>query len=421
MVGNTYELMSIGSQPIPLEFLAVSTLGTPQELSRMTTTLKRISCVIRTPSVEADQGSPGWIQRVQKQQEVMQNRLHTFNSQHLSLGGEAVSCVVPFDQGRNIVYGATDGVYLLDVTKPHNQPSRILALSDVTQVDDLEECQILIVLSGGQVLAFPLDVLDLKDPIAALERVKRVASQVSFFKAGTCLGRTMLCTVESSLLSSTIKIFEPVSDKTTEFAKFRRRLQGGQHGGNDGLAMPIKGFRVARRANAVMFLKTRICLSCTDDFKIVDIESLDNQPLLAPSDQSLDFVRGRKALQAIALYRVGDNFLVCYDEFAFYVNRTGCRSNKHFLVFWEGTPTAFATALQYPYILAFDPTFVEIWHVETGRIVQVIQGSNIRCLFTADTPPSLKIDPANPSAGRSEMLIVSDERVMKLRVSAETL
>jgi hypothetical protein len=38
-------------------------------------------------------------------------------------------------------------------------------------------------------------------------------------------------------------------------------------------------------------------------------------------------------------------------------------------------------------VLAFEPTFVEIRHVETGLMSQVIQGNNLRLLF-ADTPPS---------------------------------
>jgi hypothetical protein len=44
-------------------------------------------------------------------------------------------------------------------------------------------------------------------------------------------------------------------------------------------------------------------------------------------------------------------------------------------------------ALHYPYVLAFEPTFVEIRHVETGSMAQIIQGNNLRLLF-ADMPPS---------------------------------
>lgn len=45
-------------------------------------------------------------------------------------------------------------------------------------------------------------------------------------------------------------------------------------------------------------------------------------------------------------------------------------------------------ALHEPYVLAFEPSFVEIRHIETGLMSQVIQGSNLRLLF-ADTPPSV--------------------------------
>ena len=55
------------------------------------------------------------------------------------------------------------------------------------------------------------------------------------------------------------------------------------------------------------------------------------------------------------------------------------------MVYWEGHPRSFA--LHYPYVLAFEPTFVEVRHVETGQMTQIIQGNNLRLLF-ADTPPS---------------------------------
>jgi hypothetical protein len=51
-------------------------------------------------------------------------------------------------------------------------------------------------------------------------------------------------------------------------------------------------------------------------------------------------------------------------------------------------------------VLAFEPTFVEIRNVETGSMSQVIQGNNLRCLFT-DTPPSLQ--QAYPRMSRSSL------------------
>ena len=50
------------------------------------------------------------------------------------------------------------------------------------------------------------------------------------------------------------------------------------------------------------------------------------------------------------------------------------------------TPLMRHRAFQYPYVLAFEPTF---GNVEAGSMSQVIQGNHLRCLFT-DTPPSLQ-------------------------------
>lgn len=54
-------------------------------------------------------------------------------------------------------------------------------------------------------------------------------------------------------------------------------------------------------------------MGCTNGFEIVDLETLDTQGLLDPSDQSLDFVRKREGLRPLAIYRIDSEFLLCYD------------------------------------------------------------------------------------------------------------
>lgn len=129
------------------------------------------------------------------------------------------------------------------------------------------------------------------------------------------------------------------------------------------------------------------------------------------------------------------------------------------------TNEAVLLALHEPYVLAFEPSFVEIRHIETGLMSQVIQGTNLRLLF-ADTPPSVtngaspmyphppqhagydynQYTPPNSAGyrapyvppygqpqhtpyptppprnmqgvGRDEILMVSDDRVLALRTAA---
>lgn len=105
-----------------------------------------------------------------------------------------------------------------------------------------------------------------------------------------------------------------------------------------------------------------MCVGCSRGFEIVDLETLDTQGLLDPNDESLEFVRKRDNLRPMAIYRIHNEFLLCYDgalpifllhladngtEFAFYVNKTGRRSRKDFMVHWEGTPTGFGECLRY--------------------------------------------------------------------------
>ena len=159
--------------------------------------------------------------------------------------------------GIRVVYGTDDGIYLSDLREANRDPVKVLALLDVSQVDVLEEYQLLIVLSGEssyvhvffmysitltaerQVITFPLDALDPMDPLSGLKRAKRISSHTSFFKAGVCLGKVLVCIVKSSPLSSTIKTLEPIDQNIRGRSKptFRKLLQGG----ND----TLKLFRVS--------------------------------------------------------------------------------------------------------------------------------------------------------------------------------
>ena len=61
-----------------------------------------------------------------------------------------------------------------------------------------------------------------------------------------------------------------------------------------------------------------MCVGCSRGFEIVDLESLDTQGLLDPNDESLEFVRKRENLRPMVIYRILNEFLLCYDgEFFF--------------------------------------------------------------------------------------------------------
>ncbi|KAK0548821.1 RHO1 GDP-GTP exchange protein 2 [Tilletia horrida] len=340
-----------------------------------------------------------WFEHIEARQEILRQRSNIFDiitlSENFFIGQNRVTCSVPFDFGRRIIYGTDDGVYLSDLRERARPPTKVLPLPFVTQVEVLEEYQILIVLAERQVHTFTLDALDPTDPLGSLKRGRRISQHTSFFRAGTCLGRTLVCTVKSSSLSSTIKTLEPIepSARRKQPKTFKAFLQGPQ----DTLKI-FKEFYIPTESSSIHFLKTKLCVGCTKGFEIVDLETLDTQGLLDPADSSLDFVQRRENVKPMAIYRIDKDFLLCYDEFAFYVNKNGWRSRNNWIVHWEGYPTSFA--LHMPYILAFEPKFIEVRHVDTGALHQVITGVNLRCLF-ADVPPQSNLSHSASTASIS--------------------
>jgi hypothetical protein len=72
---------------------------------------------------------------------------------------------------------------------------------------------------------------------------------------------------------------------------------------------------------------------------------------------------------------------LCHIEFGLWVDGDGKRSRttSGSTVEWEGT--AKRAAHHHPYVLLFDSRFIEIRNVETGRLVQIIPGNDIRCIW----------------------------------------
>jgi len=71
--------------------------------------------------------------------------------------------------------------------------------------------------------------------------------------------------------------------------------------------------------------------------------------------------------------------LTASTEFGIYVDKHGEPSRRIGTIEWEGT--AERVAWHAPYILLFDSRFIEIRHVETGRLVQIISGNDMRCIW----------------------------------------
>ncbi|KAF3917047.1 hypothetical protein ABW21_db0208163 [Orbilia brochopaga] len=330
-------------------------------------------------------GRRKWMEHIEAQQTILRDRSNIFTKTILSddffnFNTNKVNCLVPMDGGRKLVYGTDTGIYVSD-RRPNSTaqgvPRKVIDMVGVSQVDVLEEYQILLVLSDKTAYSFPIETItEPGDSAMASKRHKRIQGHVNFFKTGVCLGRVLVCCVKNSSMSATVKVYEPMDTlaKGRNKPAFRKLLAGGQ----DGLKL-FKEFYIPSEASSIHFLKSKLCVGCAKGFEVVSLETLDTQTLLDPADTSLDFVQRRENVKPIAIYRLnGGEFLLNYSDFSFFVNRNGWRARPDWQIQWEGSPTAFA--LQPPYILAFEPNFIEIRNMESGGMVTIITGKNLRML-----------------------------------------
>ena len=281
-------------------------------------------------------------------------------------------------------------------SKDNAAPKRVIDVPSVTQVDVLEEYQLLLVLSNRSLLSYQLGALDPNEPISS-KRAKKIQSHCNFFKTGICLGRHLVCCVKSSALSTTIKVYEP--NDAMSRTKKQKGLSKMFNAGQDELK-PFKEFYIPTESSSVHFLKSKLCVGCARGFEVVSLETLETQSLLDQADTSLDFVARKEGVKPIHIERLNGEFLLNYSEFSFFVNRNGWRARPEWRLDWEGTPQAFA--LSYPWILAFEPNFIELRHIE-NLAVHIVPHRNIRMLHSSTHEVGLPFSPSRMSVGTDDM------------------
>jgi hypothetical protein len=322
-----------------------------------------------------------WLEHIGEQQAILRARGNFYNNTILCsnffTSSNRVNCVAPFDGGRKLIYGTDSGIFVSDrrAKDAAAKPRRVLDVTNVTQIDVLEEYQLLLVLSAKNLLSFPLSALDPNEP-ALSKRPKKIQSHCNFFKTGICLGRHLVCCVKSSALTTTIKVFEP-NDAMSKAKKQKgfKMFNSGQ----DELKA-FKEFYIPTESTAIHFLKSKLCVASAKGFEVVSLETLESQSLLDQADTSLDFVARKENVRPIHIERLNGEFLLNYSEFSFFVNRNGWRARPDWRIDWEGLPQNFA--LSYPWILAFEPNFIEIRNIETNA-VHIVPAKNIRMLHTS--------------------------------------
>lgn len=303
------------------------------------------------------------------------------------LVSNTIHCSLVYDD--NVVLGTEQGVI---IGKP-NQIStfiKILETPKVTQLEILAEHSIILILHDKTLSSFPLDMVSSKRSMAsAFKGGKRLGTGVAYFKCGSQYDKEYVIVIKSKILSTYIKIFEHVGTeeakkKSKVFGAFSHRLNSANY---DTEFQLFKEVYVPSESLSIHLLKTKLCIGCIRGFELVDVLSLTTQALIDSADNSLNFIAAQSMVNPLGMFRIStDEFLLCYQEFGVYVHSDGTSARPELdsaHIIWSGTPTSFS--YDPPYVLAFEPYFLEVRMCETGELVQVLTYSHGKCTLSSDT------------------------------------
>ncbi|THH28375.1 hypothetical protein EUX98_g5825 [Antrodiella citrinella] len=310
-----------------------------------------------------------------------------------------VTCSVPFttSDGRGLVaIGCAEGVWI-GFRHDSRSMRRVLHLKMVTQCAMLEEFGIFLVLADKSLFAYHIEALVPSSPQSAhtsqTPQKLSGSKDVHFFSVGNLNNRTLVIYMKKKGMDSVFRVLEPVLGKINERTKapptFGSRF--GLRPQRSDWFRVYRDFFLPSESYDLIFLKAKIVILCTKGFEIMDLIDFKSVTIPLRDDPRLEKLAKRcESCRPMGMFRSSkDEFLLCYNEFGLYVDRHGepCRSIQ--TIEWEGT--AEHVAWHPPYVLLFDSRFIEIRHVETGRLAQIIPGNDMRCIWdgrgTTSMPP----------------------------------
>ncbi|KAF8548709.1 Dbl homology domain-containing protein [Imleria badia] len=306
-----------------------------------------------------------------------------------------VTCSVPFTttDGRALVaIGCAEGVWI-GFRHDSRSMRRVLHLKMVTQCAMLEDFGMFLVLADKASLspchcalfAYHIEALVPSSLQSAhtSQTPQRVngTRDVHFFSVGNQGGRTLVIYMKKKGLDSVFRVLEPVVEKINERSKapasFTSRF--GIRPARSEWFRLYREFFLPSESFDLVFLKAKIAILCTKGFEIMDLTDFKSVTIPLRDDGHERLAKRCESCKPMGMFRVENEFLLCYDEFGIYVNKHGAPSRSTGTIEWEGT--AERVAMHWPYILLFDSRFIEVRHVSTGLLAQIIPGNEIRCIW----------------------------------------
>ncbi|ORX55506.1 hypothetical protein BCR36DRAFT_403069 [Piromyces finnis] len=363
-----------------------------------------------------------WKDAIENQRSIVQEKMKIYDiislgtSSHFTVSNHA-NCALLFN--KNLVIGSDNGLYI-GPGDGNGQFEKVLSLPKINQIEILPDLEFFVILSDKSVYVYSSSILNRTD--STIENEKKLCSNVTFFKVGICLGRYLITCVKSSISSSTIRTFEYTHNQSSKNRRLMKLLKSNN---SKDRVKSFKEFYIQDECNSIYYLRSKICIAGSKTFQVIDMESLLTQDLIDFSDPSFDFMKRKDTvIKPISIFRtMNDCYILCFSNFALFINRLGRRARPNKTIYWLGVPSVFA--IHHQYLFAFDTEFIEIRSLESCEIVQIIpchklknlNRNSLHCVMETQSPYQIIFRLVNNSI--VVLLIISPLMVIKIKLEIE--
>lgn len=290
---------------------------------------------------------------------------------------------------RLMVVGCATGIYV--GSRGDINFRKILSYGNPSSIIVLQDFNKFIVHHESYLLAYSLDLLarvamyqaPASSLDASMEKIAGGDGTVLFCSAGRIKQRMIVVYALKSFFQITVHALEACN-----FSELRRTPSRGSQGTVSSFRPFGEPLYVPKDAYSVIPLAKTIAISTEKGIVITDPTDTARQMISvvpdfagATSDTDMADLKTRcEDAKPLGLIRTeSGEILVIYDTLGCYITKHGVPSRKSGFIRWETTATSFAH--RGSHVLLFSSEFIEIRSLSTGRLDQVIEGSDIRLLL----------------------------------------
>ncbi|KAI5124557.1 hypothetical protein M0805_003079 [Coniferiporia weirii] len=374
-----YLRLSVCERPLPLDLISLSVDNIPPTApSDALFPCVKLHYIGQNPIFlygETEYATRIWCNKLQESQtarraEAMKTKVIDMETVHTSQ--KPLLCSAEFSYADQTVLaiahsGREGGIWLRQGSDPNLR--HVVALNGITDLTVMSEVGILMVLVEKSLFWYRLENLMKGNHIS--QRSVDESMAVDFYRAGNLGNRTFLVVSAKKKEKTLLRFFEVI--ETGSSSKMLKVFRG-----KFGPFNLITEVELTYLIKDVYFLKNSFVL-VTNTFyrvKFEDAQQLKEsllstrlQTLPLPDDPLADLAERCRSSTPLAIHKFNDDFILCYKDFASYINVNGQLSSK--FVEWESR-NAQNVIFRSPYMLILGVATVEVRQIATGKLEQLL-------------------------------------------------